>query len=182
MANPIEAFINIFKEVTDHEETSPLHVIEVGDCWTYLATLEEFIRFEEMGMNTTTDDDLVEMLKDALKICQKQAERLSGFLLKEGVELPNVTPPKPSSSPNEIPPGVKLSDDDISNGIAFKAVNLMIMAGKGQADSVRTDVGIMWFEFFTEFSLFGASLKRLMKKRGWLKVPPYYYSSGSSGK
>jgi hypothetical protein len=26
---------------------------------------------------------------------------------------------------------------------------------------------------------FGATLKELVKRRGWLKVPPYYYAPGT---
>jgi hypothetical protein len=37
----------------------------------------------------------------------------------------------------------------------------------------------MWTEFFLEWTAIGATVKTLMRKRGWLKVPPYYYTPGS---
>lgn len=36
-------------------------------------------------------------------------------------------------------------------------------------------VGVMWFAFQSEQVSFGATLKNLMRKRGWIKVPPLYY-------
>lgn len=178
MGNPVEAIWNLLKVKIDNEEKSPLHVIEVGDCWTYLTTLEEFIRYEEVGLNTTTDDEVKEMLVDAVKLCEYQARTLSQFMRQEGVPLPDVTAAKPQSDPNQIPLGVKLTDDEIANGVAFKMVTLMTMCGKGHADAIRNDIGTMWLKFYIEIVAFGTTLKTLMKKRGWLKVPPYYYPPG----
>ncbi|MFE8700165.1 DUF3231 family protein [Cytobacillus sp. FJAT-54145] len=178
MGNPFEAIFNHFKVKLDVEDKAPLHVIEVGDCWTYVGILEEFIRYEEIGLNTSTDDEIIEMLNDAIKLCESQVKRLSTFLRNEGIPLPDVTSAKPKSNPNEVPLGVKLTDDEISNGVAFKMVNLMQLCGKGQADAIRADVAMMWLEFFSEIVTFGSTLKTLMRKRGWLKVPPYYYPPG----
>ncbi|MBG9451170.1 hypothetical protein ABE67_18160 [Cytobacillus firmus] len=181
MPNPLEAIFNMLRIAFDNtnEPKSPLHVIEVGDMWTYLTLVEEFIRYEEIGLNTTSDDEVKEMLTDVVKICESQVKRLSTFMRKEGIPLPDVTSAKPHSAPNEIPLGVKLTDDEITNGVAFKLVTCSTACAKGQADSVRNDAGNMWTEFFLEWTIFGATLKTLMRKRGWLKVPPYYYAPGT---
>ncbi|WP_407271294.1 DUF3231 family protein [Radiobacillus sp. PE A8.2] len=180
MPNPFEAVWNSLKTAIDStdEPHSPLHVIEVGDCWKYVTMVEEYIRYEEVGLNTTTDDEVIEMLTDAVKTCEAHVNRLSQFMRKEGISLPDVTSAKPDSVPNEVPLGVKLTDDEITNGIAFKLVTCIQACAKGQADSVRTDVGLMWLEFYSEWVTFGTTLKTLMRKRGWLKVPPYYYPPG----
>ncbi|MCD8508454.1 MAG: DUF3231 family protein [Bacillus sp. (in: Bacteria)] len=181
MPNPFEAAWNAIKMTIDNmdEPESPLHVIEVGDCWQYLATVEEFIRYEEIGLNTTKDDELVEMLTDAIKLCESHVDKLSKFMKKEGIPLPDVTSTKPKSEPNDVPLGVKLTDDEIANGIAFKLVTCMLYCARGQADAIRSDVGITWLNFFSEWVTFGTTLKTLMRKRGWLKVPPYYYPPGN---
>ncbi|WP_235849035.1 hypothetical protein [Litchfieldia alkalitelluris] len=36
--------------------------------WTYLTAMDEMLRYEEVALNTTTDDELRGMLKDAYKI------------------------------------------------------------------------------------------------------------------
>ncbi|WP_223703036.1 DUF3231 family protein [Sutcliffiella deserti] len=181
MPNPIEAVWNILKTAVDNtdEPRTPLHIIEVGDCWTYLTMMEEFIRYEEVGLNTTTDDEVLEMLTDIVRLCESQVKKISAFMKEEGVPLPDVTSSKPESNSKEIPLGVKLTDDEITNGIAFKLVICMQACAKGQANSVRNDVGILWFGFYSEWVTFGTTLKTLMRKRGWLKVPPYYYPPGS---
>ncbi|HZH60288.1 MAG TPA: DUF3231 family protein [Metabacillus sp.] len=181
MSNPFEAIFNTLKISIDakNEPKSPLHVIEVGDCWVYLTMVEEFIRYEEIGLNTTIDDEVKEMLTDVLKICESHVKRLSEFMKKEGVPLPDVTSSKPDSDPNGVPLGVKLTDDEITNGVSFKLVTCSQTCSKAQANAVRGDVAIIWTQFFLEWVAFGATLKTLMRKRGWLKVPPYYYPPGT---
>jgi hypothetical protein len=97
----------------------------------------------------------------------------------EGIPLPEVTAPKPKSEPNDVPLGVKLTDDEIANGVAFKSIQLLQLCGKSQADAVRNDLALIWLGFYSDLVTAGATLKTLMRKRGWLKVPPYYYPPGS---
>jgi hypothetical protein len=181
LPNPFEAVWNTLKTTIDNnnEPKSPLHVIEVGDCWKYLATVEEFIRYEEIGLNTTTDDEVKEMLNDVVQLCESQVKRLSQFMKQEGIPLPEVTSSKPISKPNEVPLGVKLTDDEITNGVTFKLVTCMNQCSKAQADAIRNDIGMTWLKFYFEWVVFGTTLKTLMRKRGWIKIPPYYHPPGS---
>lgn len=181
MPNLVEAIWNTLKISFDNtnEVKSPLHVIEVGDCWKYITLVQEFMRYEEIGLNTTSDDEVVEMITDGLKLCKSQVDVLSEFMIKEGIPLPDVTSSKPNSDSKDIPLGVKLSDDEITNGIAFKLITCMQACAKGQGDAIRNDLGMIWFRFYLEWTNFGTTFKTLMRKRGWLKVPPYYYPPGN---
>jgi hypothetical protein len=180
VANPFEAVWNTLKLTIDNtnEPKTPLHIVEAGDCWKYVTLMEEFIRYEEIGLNTTTDDEVKEILTDIVRLCESQIEKVTSFMKKEGIPLPDVTSAKPESQPNSVPLGVKLTDDEIMNGMAFKLVTCMLACASGQANSVRSDVGLIWFGFYIEWTNFGTTLKTLMRKRGWLKVPPYYYPPG----
>jgi hypothetical protein len=161
MPNLFEAIWNTLKiSVDDKNETkSPLHVIEVGDCWKYLAMVEEFLRYEEMGLNTSTDDEVIEMLTDTAKLCESQIKNLSKFMKEEGIPLPEATSSKPNSNSKDIPLGVKLTDIELANGIAFKVVTCLQACAIGQADSVRNDVGMIWLRFYLDWASFGVTLK-----------------------
>lgn len=180
MPNPFEALWNTLKSATDYDTKTPMHVGEVMICWTYLTALKEMLRYEEAGLNTTTDDEVTEMLNDALKLCKSQADRLENFLIKEGVSLPNTSAPKPKSSPMDVPAGVKITDDELANGVSIKIATAVVECAVGQSQSIRKDVGMMWVEFQSEMLIFSTTLKALMKQRGWLKVPPLYYPSGET--
>lgn len=180
MPNPFEGFWNILKSTMEHDKESPLHVGEVMICWTYYTAMKEMLRFEEAGLNTTTDEEVIEMLEDAYKMCKNQSERLEKFLIKEGVPLPDTSPALPKSSPDDIPLGVKMSDDELSNGIGVKIATSIVECATGQAQSIRSDVGMMWAEFQAELLTFSATLRTLKQKRGWLKIPPYFQPPGKS--
>ncbi|WHY59884.1 hypothetical protein [Cytobacillus firmus] len=94
----------------------------------------------------------------------------------------DVTSSKPKSEPNAVSIGIKLTDDEITNGLAFKLVKCSQHFAKGQADAVHSDVGKIWLEFFLEWAMFGGTLSTLMRKRGWLKVPPYFDPPGFPNK
>ncbi|MFN7252371.1 MAG: DUF3231 family protein [Anaerobacillus sp.] len=178
MSNPFEAVWNTLKTLVDTEPKSQLHVGEVMSIWTYLTVLDEALRYEEVGLNTTIDNEVKELLVDAKKLCESQSERLSRFMQKEGLPLPRSQEKKPVSEPNEIPLGVKLTDDEIANGVSLKIATAGLECAIGNSQAIRTDVGLIWTEFYTEMLAFGATTKTLLRKRGWLKVPPYYCPPG----
>ncbi|SDH38982.1 Protein of unknown function [Alteribacillus persepolensis] len=178
MPNPLEAVWHTLKTLVDKDPKAPLHVGEVMGLWTYLTILNEAIQYEKMGLNTTTDEDLKRLLTDAKKLCENQSRKISAFLQKEGIPMPPTTQQKPNSEPNDIPLGVKLTDDEIANGISIKIAAAGTECAMANSQTIRTDVGLMWTEFYAEVITFGATTKALLRKRGWLKVPPYYYPPG----
>lgn len=52
-------------------------------------------------------------------------------------------------------------------------------AAGAASESIRTDVGLLFIEFQAEKFAFATRLKHLMRKRGWIKVPPFYVPPGS---
>ena len=120
------------------------------------------------------------MLNDAFNLCTAQAKILENFMIKEGIPLPEVSSQKPKSEGNAVPLGAKLTDDQLANGISFKIATGIVECAVGQSQGIRSDLTIIWIRFQSEFLTFGSTLKTLMIKRGWLKVPPYYYPPGMS--
>lgn len=173
-----EAVTDLMKTLIDDEPKTPLHVGEAMTCWTYLTLLEEEKANVQIGLNTTMDIELLDALNASMNLASAQSQELRDFMLQEGVPLPPVSEIKPKSEPNSVPMGVKLTDDEIANALSIKfAANFMTCAA-GAVDSVRNDVGIMFVKFQGEKLKFGASLKTLMRKRGWIKIPPYYVPNG----
>lgn len=155
MINIAEAVVNVLQSFVDDEPKSPLHIGEAMNCWTYLGMLEEEKSIVQLMINTTTDDELMETLRDSEKLADSQMKKLKEFMQIEGVPLPPASEERPKSEPNAIP-----------------------MGANGVSQSVRNDVGLMFTQFLGEKLVFGVNLKAKMRKRGWLKVPPYYYPPG----
>lgn len=179
MPNVFEAVMNLLKAQADDEPKPPLHLGEVMAFWTYQALLEEAATYEMIALNMTDDHDLHGAVSDAIQMCRQQGDRLRVFLQEEGVPLPPVSEAKPKSDPLAVPMGVKLLDSEIANGVALKVVSAITLCASGVTQAIRDDVGAMWLRFQAEQLIYGVTLKKLMKKRGWLKIPPYYLPPGA---
>lgn len=178
MPNIIEALSSAFNSIVDDEPKLPLNIIEASYSWLYYAIVKEVIAFEEVGLCTTNDDELKGILKDAVKLCSGHTIQLEKFMRTEGVTLPPVSESKPFTDPNAIPLGVKLTNEELANGLAIKILAMSTKSSLAAAEALRTDVGAMWAQFFNESVMFGATLKIKMRKRGWAKTPPAYAPSG----
>ncbi|HWO97413.1 MAG TPA: DUF3231 family protein [Bacillus sp. (in: firmicutes)] len=179
MVNIFETVMDTMKSMTVQDKDQPLHVGEVMACWIYLAGLELAKVSVQTGINTTTDDELKAILEEDMKLGTSQRKRLHDFMIKEGITLPPAPEDMPISDPNSIPLGVKLTDDVIANELSLKIVSLIMRASGAASESVRTDVGLLFTQFLAEKLAFATRLKHLMRKRGWIKVPPFYVPPGS---
>lgn len=179
MKHLFEAFTDYIQSLNDEEPKPPLHVGETMSCWVYLTMLEEAVMLEQTGLNSTTDPELKQFLEKTMKGASAQSRRLKDFMQHEGVPLPPVSEPKPLSDPNAVPLGVKLSENEIANLVSVKLVASITTCATASAQSVRNDVGQMFLEFQEEVVIYGMMIKTLMRKRGWLKVPPYFVPPGS---
>ncbi len=177
-AHAFEALIKYLQSLFDEEPKPSLHVGEVMSSWTYLAVLEESVALEQLGINTTEDPELKELLHKTMGGASSQATRLKEFLQKEGVPLPQASEPKPLSEPSAIPLGAKMTDSELANSVSVKLATSVTMCATAVAQAVRNDVGVMFLEFQSEAVRYGSILKALMKKRGWIKIPPYYHPPG----
>ncbi|NHW36813.1 DUF3231 family protein [Paenibacillus aceris] len=173
--------INTIKSLFDDEPKDPLHVGEVMACWIYLGGLLEAKAFVESAINTTVDMQLRKVLEEDQQIGHSQIQRLQSFMINEGVTLPPSPESKPKSDPNAIPLGVKFTDDELANLLSIKIVTLIVNAATGSAQSVRNDVALLFTQFQAEKMVFGANVKSMMRERGWIKIPPYYYPPGAPG-
>lgn len=178
MPNIIEAAGNLIRSFVDTEPKTPLHVGEVMSCWTYMAVLQEALAFEKAGLNTSTQSDLCQSMKDGVTLCKSQIERLHKFMISEGIPIPPLGIEKPDSNAYSVPYGVKATDDELANGMSAKVAGAVVMCASSASQSVRNDVGMMFFEFQTEMMTYGTSLKSLLRKHGWLKIPPYFTPPG----
>lgn len=178
MTSLIEAIKDILVTFADQEPKPPLHAGEVMTCWTYLTMLEEEKANVKVGLNTTTDSELLDALNASMDLAIAQSKQLRDFLLSEGVPLPQAPEMKPDSSPDAVPMGVKLADDEIANALSVKFAANFIMCANGSVQAIRNDVALMFVKFQEEKLKFGASLKTMMRKRGWIKIPPYYVPNG----
>jgi hypothetical protein len=173
----LESTINVIRSLTD-DTKMPIHIGEAMACWTYLAFVDEIINYEQIGLNTTMDEELKDMLDHALKIALSHKEQISEFMQKEGIALPDEPQAKAKSDPKAIPIGAKFTDKELANAISINFILASDMLAASASQSIRTDVGLQFLQFQMEKMMLGFKMKNLMQKRGWLKIPPAFTSPG----
>lgn len=158
-------------------EKEPLHVGEVMHLWSFLQNTELIIRLDQIAYNTTDDPELKEKLKDLIQEVNKPiAHEIKEFLLQEGVPLPKSSAEKPLSGLNQkVHAGIKLTDEEIANLVAYNLVESMRSAVLSITDATRVDVALMFAKFQMMKMNFATTLKPLMENRGWLNEPTYHY-------
>ncbi|MBB6452602.1 hypothetical protein HNQ94_001048 [Salirhabdus euzebyi] len=178
MTNIFESMKDYLQMNLDTEPKNPLHVGEVMSCWMFLTLMDEATIFIQIGLNTTSDDEVKEFLNESLKQCDTQVKRFKKLMVSEGIPLANTSEDRPESEPNQVPLGAKLTDEEIMNGLSMKTVTAVIHCATGASQSIRTDLGALFTHCMMEKIKFGNSLRQKMRERGWAKVPPYYYPPG----
>lgn len=179
LTKKMEALFDYLRTRFDTEPKSRPHIGEAMGCWLYYTAIAEEIPVLESALNTTTDNVLIELVKEGEKLAIHQKNVLKDFMIKEGITLPQVTAHKPNSDPNSVPLGVKASDSEIANLLSAKVASNIIMCSSNISQSIRSDIGLMWIKFHSEKSIYGMDVKTKMREHGWIKVPPYYYPPGA---
>ncbi|WP_108670303.1 DUF3231 family protein [Peribacillus acanthi] len=172
--NPFEVLKDAFLPLLDGEK-KPLHVGEVMNLWFYLTGTEQTLRGDQISYNIVQDEELKEKLKDIIEnVHRPMVNELQEFFRKEGIPLPNTTPEKPFGDYRSIPDGAKFTDEEIANFLAYNLVVGINAATRGLTEAVRTDVGYMFMKYQMMKVTFALTLKELMIRKGWIKIPPYY--------
>ncbi|MGV3465719.1 MAG: DUF3231 family protein [Heyndrickxia sp.] len=179
MTNLFESIKDFFKTFADSEDPNPLHTGEVTNIWLLLTLLEEGVITYQVGLNTTTDDALIHTFNNGIQLSEITINKLKTFMIKEGIPLPPSSEDKPKSEPNAVPLGVKFTDSELVNLVSAKVAAEIVLIGQTLAMSVRNDFALLIMQFLFELLKYGTSLKTLMRQRGWMKIPPYYYSPGA---
>lgn len=157
----------------------PLNVGEVMNLWFYLIGTNQTLRIDQLAFNTTKDPELKAKLQEIInEVHNPMVQELTEFFKKEGLPLPNTTPEKPFVKDLlEVPEDIQMTDEEIANLLIYNLTIGMNAAVRGLTEAVRADVGMMFAKYQMMKMTYMITLKDLMKRRGWLQIPPYYIST-----
>ncbi|WP_017185802.1 DUF3231 family protein [Alkalibacillus haloalkaliphilus] len=175
----VEASLKVLKSLNDNSK-DPVHIGEAMVCWTYLAFVESIIAYEEVGLNMTLDEDVKKFINDAYDVANSHVNELTKFMRNEGIPLASSPAHKPISDPKSVPVGARMTDDELMNTLTINFVYAGDMCAASASQCLRTDLGLMFLKFQIDKFALGFSAKELMRKRGWLKVPPAYSPPGAT--
>ncbi|MCH7321763.1 DUF3231 family protein [Solibacillus sp. MA9] len=152
----------------------PLHYGEVFSVWTGLATANGLIAGYQTFYNHAGDEDLKKIIEDIIQALRDEVKPLEKILKINGVGLPPAPPERPVARIEDIPPGAKFNDPEISAALSVDLAAGLVACSQAMGTSTREDIALMYGQFHTAKALLGAKLLRLNKNKGWLVPPPLH--------
>ncbi|KOS68329.1 membrane protein [Lysinibacillus contaminans] len=157
-----------------NSKDEPLHYGEVFGIWTNLATNYGMIAGYQTFYNHAGDKDLKKIIEDFIQCAKEEAKQLEEILKTNGIALPPAPPERPDARLEDIPPGAKFNDPEISAALSLDAAAGLVACSQAMGMSIREDIGLMYGQFHTAKAQLGAKLLRLNKNKGWLVPPPLH--------
>ncbi|GGA26860.1 DUF3231 family protein [Psychrobacillus lasiicapitis] len=163
--------------LSGNPKDEPLHYGEVFTLWTNLATNNGLIAAYQTFANHTGDKDLEKILEESIQCMKDENKQIETIVKINGIGLPPAPPERPEARIEDIPPGARFNDPEISAALSMDSAAGLVACSKAMGMSIREDIALMYSQFHMSRAQIGAKLLRLNKDKGWLVPPPLHYSS-----
>ncbi|QUG41747.1 DUF3231 family protein [Psychrobacillus sp. INOP01] len=160
--------------LSGNPKDEPLHYGEVFGVWTNLATNNGLIAAYQTFINHTGDQDLAKLIEEFILSMKDENKQLEKILKVNGVGLPPAPPERPEARLEDIPPGARFYDPEISASLSMNVAAGLVASSQAMGMSIREDIGLMYGQFHLNKVQLGAKLLRLNKSKGWLVPPPLH--------
>jgi len=150
----------------------PMHYGEVIGCWAFIGANNGLVSAYEAFISHAGDKDLIEYLKESVKMMRSETTELGKVLIANGVALPPTLPERPSASLDDIPIGVRFMDPEISGAVSINVGQGLVSCSLVMGQSLREDIAVMFGKFHMERAKLGGKLLALNKEKGWIIPPP----------
>ena len=160
--------------LSGNPQKEPLHYGEVFATWTYLMGAQAMVPGYQTLKNHTGDNDLRELLDDMISNAKSEIKQLQEILKHNGIALPPAPPEKPECQIENIPPGARFMDQEVSARVSADIAAGLAACAQAIAQSIREDIGFMFGQFQMKKAQFGAALLKINKEKGWLVPPPLH--------
>ncbi|MEY9975284.1 DUF3231 family protein [Lysinibacillus sp. RC79] len=160
--------------LSGNPKDEPLHYGEVFSVWTNLATNNGLIAGYQTFYNHAGDEDSRKIIEDIIQLLRDEVKPLEKVLKTNGVGLPPAPPERPVARIEDIPPGAKFNDPEISAALSVDLAAGLVACSQAMGTSTREDIALMYGQFHAAKALLGAKLLRLNKTKGWLVPPPLH--------
>ncbi|MFZ5824580.1 MAG: DUF3231 family protein [Bacillota bacterium] len=155
--------------------TAP-HVGEVMTIWTTYAAAESSKASILTLLNHTQDPELKGMIEHYVNdVLEPMVNKLTDLMRDEGIPFPASPPEVAKADQAAIPPGAKLNDPMIANRLAVDLEGLLIIVHGALLSGTRGDIIATFYNYHTHILAQSFTVKHMLEKRGWLRMPPPYH-------
>lgn len=160
--------------LSGNPKDEPLHYGEVFDIWASVLSANGKIAGYQTFVNHTGDEDLKKLVLDALEMAKQEKQQLEEILKENGIGLPPAPPERPDACLENIPPGARINDPEVSAILSADIAAGLVLCSQIMGKSIREDISMLFGQLHTQKAALGAKLLRLNKEKGWLIPPPLH--------
>lgn len=160
--------------MSGNSKDDPMHYGEVIGCWAYVGANKGLISAYQTFINHAGDEDLKKLLHEAVDMMKNHDKQLEEVLKANGIMPPPTLPDRPTCSADDIPPGARFMDPEISGAISINIGQALVSCSQVMGQCLREDIATMFAKFHTDKVMLGAKLLKLNKEKGWIIPPPLH--------
>lgn len=160
--------------LSGNPQNEPMHYGEVFSVWSYLSTTQGLLAGYQTFINHTGDKDLRKFIEDITENMKNEIQQVENLLKTNGIALPPSPPERPVANIESIPPGARFNDPEIAASVSKDIAAGLVSCSQTIGQSIREDIAMMFGQFHTAKTQYGARLLRINKEKGWLIPPPLH--------
>lgn len=155
----------------------PLHYGEVMSAWSFSIANKGLISTYEAFINHAGDEDLIQLLEEAVKTMKSENKEIEKVLKDNGIVPPPTLPERPKANAEDIPVGARFSDMEIGAIVSVNVGQGLVSCSLAMGQCLREDLAMMYTKFHSDKIMFGLKTLRLIKEKGWVIPPPLHPDS-----
>ena len=160
------------------DRDKPLHVGEVMNIWKIMVAYEEGHAVFDALRNHTADPELKRLVESFLNEFESPwMDRIKRFMQEEAIPLPQTSTTKTNANQADIPPGAKLSDQEIADLLAAKLVASTAFVQQALLECLNYKLATLLVELEVAAYRHSFVVRETMERRGWLMQPPPWHGS-----
>ncbi|HAQ07237.1 MAG TPA: hypothetical protein DCR24_06845 [Bacillus bacterium] len=163
--------------LSGNPKDEPMHYGEVYSTWMHLSVNNGLIAAYQTFINHIGDEDLKKLVQEAIDAMKGENSQIEELLKENGIALPPAPPERPVANLEDIPPGAKFSDPEISAAVSKDVAEGLVACSTVIGQVIREDIGAMYGQFHMAKAQFGFKMLKLNKSKGWLIPPPLQVKS-----
>ncbi|MFS0723826.1 DUF3231 family protein [Paenibacillus sp. 1P07SE] len=158
--------------LSGNPKDEPLHYGEIYDVWQFSLVAKGCISANRASSYHAGDNDLKKILEEIIDQAELEASECDTILTHNGIAPIPALPARPAVKLEDIPVGVKLSDQEIASMIAADTALGLVNCSQIMAKAVREDIATLFAKYHATKAAIGLKILRLNKEKGWLIPPP----------
>ncbi|MDQ0350301.1 hypothetical protein J2R98_000104 [Alkalibacillus filiformis] len=160
--------------LSGNQKKEPLHYGEVYNLFSFLVAANGFHSMLQTYGNHTGDRDLKKFIEELIPGVKSEIKEVEEVLKENGIALPPAAPDKPLATLEEIPPGAKFADPEISASVSKGLAEGLVGCSTIIAQCTREDIAMLFGQYHMNKAQAAGKALRLNKEKGWLIPPPLH--------